>query len=78
MSAGDMIIHLILSGILIVGVYQFYFFTQRYTLREVKVINSPVDEKFLSGLGGHGFIVFYIIQQFYILTGLFKTQDSLL
>lgn len=25
MSAGDMIIHLILSGILIVGVYQFYF-----------------------------------------------------
>ncbi|OAT37427.1 phosphatase PAP2 family protein [Proteus myxofaciens] len=45
MSMGDMIIHLILSGILIVGVYQFYFFTQRYTLKEAKIINSPLDEK---------------------------------
>ncbi|WP_159567483.1 phosphatase PAP2 family protein [Budvicia diplopodorum] len=45
MSPIDYIINLILSGILIVGVYQFYFFTQRHTIRKVKEFHSPIDEK---------------------------------
>lgn len=45
MSPIDYIIHLILSGILIVGVYQFYFFTQRHTITKVREFNSPIDEK---------------------------------
>ncbi|MDR0806028.1 MAG: phosphatase PAP2 family protein [Enterobacteriaceae bacterium] len=45
MSPTDYIIHLILSGILIVGVYQFYFFTQRHTITKVREFHSPIDEK---------------------------------
>lgn len=41
----DYIIHLILSGIIIVGVYQFYFFTQRHMLREAREFSSSIDEK---------------------------------
>lgn len=45
MSAIDYIINLILSGILIVGIYQFYFFTQRNAIRKARTFNSPIDEK---------------------------------
>lgn len=41
----DLFIHLILSAILIVGVYQFYFFTQKHMVRPVKIFHSPIDEK---------------------------------
>ncbi|STZ12598.1 hypothetical protein [Morganella morganii] len=41
----DRVIHLVLSGIIIVGVYQFYFFTQRHMVRPVKTFNSALDEK---------------------------------
>lgn len=41
----DRIVTLILSGIMIIGVYQFYFFTQRFTANRVKIYNSPLDEK---------------------------------
>ena len=45
MSAVDYAVNLVLSTILIVGTYQFYFFTQRHPLREAKVLHSPIDEK---------------------------------
>ncbi|WP_347252995.1 phosphatase PAP2 family protein [Leminorella grimontii] len=45
MSPIDYAIHLILSGILIVGVYQFYFFTQRHMLVKPREFNSTIDEK---------------------------------
>ena len=41
----DRLITLILSGIMIIGVYQFYFFTQRFTANRVKIYSSPLDEK---------------------------------
>jgi hypothetical protein len=41
----DYLINLILSGILIVGVYQFYFFTQRHPLKKARVFSSPLDER---------------------------------
>ncbi len=41
----DYVVHLILSVIMIVGVYQFYFLTQRRPLRNARVFHSPLDEK---------------------------------
>ncbi|MWV18026.1 hypothetical protein F3I16_18455 [Pseudomonas sp. L-22-4S-12] len=45
MQSHDFFINLILSVIMIVGVYQFYFLTQRYTLVEVRTFHSRLDEK---------------------------------
>lgn len=45
MTAVDYIVNLVLSGILIVGAYQFYFFTQRHPLRAAREFHSPLDEK---------------------------------
>ena len=45
MTAVDYVVNLVLSGILIVGAYQFYFFTQRHPLRPPQVLHSPLDEK---------------------------------
>lgn len=45
MQAMDYVVQLILSVIMIVGVYQFYFFTQRHPLREAKKYHSKLDEK---------------------------------
>jgi membrane-associated phospholipid phosphatase len=39
------IINLILSIIMIVGVYQFYFLTQRHHFRPVRTFHSKIDEK---------------------------------
>ena len=44
MKPFDYAINLILSVILIVGVYQFYFFTQRHPIRKVRSFHSPLDE----------------------------------
>lgn len=41
----DYLINLILSIIMIVGVYQFYFLTQRHPLREARIWHSPLDER---------------------------------
>ncbi len=45
MHTMDYAVQLILSVILIVGVYQFYFFTQRHPIKEVKKYHSKLDEK---------------------------------
>ncbi len=45
MQIHDFAINLILSVILIVGVYQFYFLTQRYTFVEVRTFHSRLDER---------------------------------
>ncbi|MBC9250001.1 hypothetical protein A9179_06890 [Pseudomonas alcaligenes] len=45
MQLPDFFINLILSVIMIVGVYQFYFFTQRYTFVEVRTFHSRLDER---------------------------------
>ncbi|MBP7302199.1 MAG: hypothetical protein KA972_03365 [Brachymonas sp.] len=45
MTAIDYAVNLVLSGILIVGAYQFYFFTQRHPLRQAREFLSPLDEK---------------------------------
>ncbi|GBU09348.1 hypothetical protein AwWohl_04860 [Gammaproteobacteria bacterium] len=45
MKPFDYVINIILSGILIVGVYQFYFFTQRNPLAKVREFNFWIDEK---------------------------------
>lgn len=45
MKAQDYVVNLILSGILIVGVYQFYFFTQRHPIRIARAFHSALDEK---------------------------------
>jgi membrane-associated phospholipid phosphatase len=39
------IVNLILSIIMIVGVYQFYFLTQRHHFRPVRIFHSKIDEK---------------------------------
>ena len=44
MEFSDYFVNLVLSGILIVGAYQFYFFTQRHPLRKPIVWHSPIDE----------------------------------
>ena len=45
MTAADYLINLVLSVILIVGAYQFYFFTQRHRLRKPRVLRSPIDDR---------------------------------
>ncbi len=45
MRVSDYVINLILSVILIVGAYQFYFLTQRRPLRAARAFNSPFDER---------------------------------
>ena len=45
MSLQDHIVYLILSGVTFVGVYQFYFLTQRYHASNVRVFHSKLDEK---------------------------------
>lgn len=44
MHTSDYIINLILSGILIVGAYQFYFWCQRNPLRPTRTFDSRLDE----------------------------------
>ncbi len=41
----DYFVNLVLSTILIVGTYQFYFLTQRYQLSKVRTFNFKIDEK---------------------------------
>ena len=45
MTFSDYFINLVLSAILIIGAYQFYFFTQRHPLRKPIVWDSVVDEE---------------------------------
>ncbi len=45
MSLQDHIIYLILSGITFVGVYQFYFLTQRHHVSNTRIFHSELDEK---------------------------------
>ena len=45
MTAIDYAVNLVLSGILIVGAYQFYCFTQRHPLRQAREFLSTLDEK---------------------------------
>lgn len=45
MHLKDLFIHLVISVIMIIGVYQFYFFTQKHVIRPVKIFNSVIDEK---------------------------------
>ena len=45
MRVSDYVINLILSVILIVGAYQFYFLTQRRPLRAARAFHSPFDER---------------------------------
>jgi membrane-associated phospholipid phosphatase len=44
MNAKDLIIQLVLSGILIVGVYQFYFWCQRQTFVAPRRLKLPIDD----------------------------------
>lgn len=44
MRISDYVVNLILSGVLIVGVYQFYFFTQRHPVVKTRVFHSRLDE----------------------------------
>ena len=44
MKPQDYVVNLILSVILIVGTYQFYFLTQRRPLFKTRVFRSPIDE----------------------------------
>ncbi|QMT39502.1 phosphatase PAP2 family protein [Neisseria shayeganii] len=45
MTAIDYMVNLVLSGILIVGAYQFYFFTQRHPVRAARQFHSAWDER---------------------------------
>jgi hypothetical protein len=45
MQSQDYLVNLILSGILIIGGYQFYFFTQRHPIRKARSFSSPIDER---------------------------------
>jgi hypothetical protein len=44
-KAQDYLVNLVLSVILIVGTYQFYFLTQRRPLRQARSFSSPIDER---------------------------------
>lgn len=44
MKPQDYLVNLILSTILIVGTYQFYFLTQRHPIRKGRSFNSKIDE----------------------------------
>ncbi len=59
MNFQDYFVNLILSGVMIIGAYQFYFYTQRYPLRKEIVWNSPIDEKSLSARVGRGYTAFF-------------------
>ena len=59
MTFQDYLVNLILSGVMIIGAYQFYFYTQRHPLRKEIVWNSPIDEKSHSARVGRGYIVFF-------------------
>jgi membrane-associated phospholipid phosphatase len=41
----DLVANLVLSVVLIVGAYQFYFFTQRHRLQTPRVFHSSIDER---------------------------------
>ena len=43
MNFQDYFVNLILSGVMIIGAYQFYFYTQRHPLRKEIVWNSPIE-----------------------------------
>jgi membrane-associated phospholipid phosphatase len=45
MSALDVAVNLVLSVVLIVGAYQFYFFTQRHRVRPTRTFRFPLDER---------------------------------
>lgn len=45
LPAGDVAVNLVLSVVLIVGAYQFYFFTQRHRLRPGRTFSFAVDER---------------------------------
>ncbi|MDR2875210.1 MAG: phosphatase PAP2 family protein [Methylobacillus sp.] len=45
MRPQDYFVNIILSGVLIVGAYQFYFFTQRHPLRKARAFASALDER---------------------------------
>jgi membrane-associated phospholipid phosphatase len=45
MHSGDYIINLLLSVILIIGIYQFYFWCQRNHLARPREFNSAIDER---------------------------------
>lgn len=45
MSWQDIAINLVLSVVLIVGAYQFYFLTQRHPWRPARSFHSPLDER---------------------------------
>lgn len=45
MTNTELIANLVLSVVLIVGGYQFYFFTQRHPLREPRIWQSRIDER---------------------------------
>ena len=45
MAITDLMINLVLSTILIVGTYQFYFLTQRRPLFKARTWHSPLDER---------------------------------
>ena len=44
MTTGDYVIHLVLSVVLIIGGYQFYFWCQRNPLAEPRELKLPVDD----------------------------------
>ena len=45
MTTADYLINLVLSVILIVGAYQFYFFTQQHRVRKPLVLRSTIDDR---------------------------------
>jgi membrane-associated phospholipid phosphatase len=45
MSPSARVINLVLSAVLIVGGYQFYFWCQRHPLTPTRELNSPIDER---------------------------------
>ncbi|MDR2219959.1 MAG: phosphatase PAP2 family protein [Methylobacillus sp.] len=45
MRLQDYFVNIILSSILIVGAYQFYFFTQRHPIRKARTFHSLIDER---------------------------------
>jgi len=45
LTVQDTVVNLVLSVVLIVGAYQFYFFTQRHPWREARSFHSPLDER---------------------------------
>lgn len=43
----DVVVNLVLSVILIVGAYQFHFFTQRHRARPARTFRFALDERIL-------------------------------